>query len=227
MTEAAPGTLRRKMPKKKAQDRSFALETYDDDSDGMEDEPITPEPKPAFKKRRTSSDSEMDVDIPISSIEGTSSRTTIRFDVPHEHDTFHGGWDNSRLKRRSIAHEDDETAFVPQSDEEDDSDDSVHITANEKSEVVFDFSTEKARRWTDAINLPENIYNEAEQDLFFRLSMRGFEPALPSHWKFDFPTLPISLFPEPGLGFEPILQISGASEFYGKSVTESYLVWSL
>ncbi|PLB47289.1 hypothetical protein P170DRAFT_413116 [Aspergillus steynii IBT 23096] len=143
-----------------------------------------------------------------------NSITHVKFESPHKNSIGHVGWDKSKFKRKSITHEDDEPAFVPDSDDEDnDSDDSIHISQNEKSEVVFDFSTEKARRWTDAINLPDNMFNGAEHDLYVRLSMRGFEPVLPSHWKFDFPTLPVSLFPDPTLGFEPMLQIF-ASEFY-------------
>lgn len=156
--------------------------------------------------------------VPLSSV------PHVRFATPQGRDTFHDDWPKTKVKRKSIASvEKEEPAFVPQSDDSDDSDDSVFISQNEKSAVVFDFSTEKARRWTDAINLPENIYNETEQDLFIRLSMRGFEPVLPSHWKFDFPTLPLSLFPDPSLGLDPLLQIF-SSEFYGKSMIKTYVL---
>lgn len=216
-----------RVPKRKKTTRSppaYAPQGYGDgsyDSDSIVEEHVTPASKPTTKKKRKSHGvgGNSGTPRPRNNDHGDSLNDVVKFELPDEHNTLYDGWNKTKLRRKSIEDIDDEDVFVPgQSDDDDDSDDSIHISRNEKSEVVFDFSTEKARRWTDAINLPENIYNESEQDLFFRLSMRGFEPVLPSHWKFDFPTLPLSLFPEPGLGFEPILQITGASEFYGKSM---------
>ncbi|KAL2840975.1 hypothetical protein BJY01DRAFT_236547 [Aspergillus pseudoustus] len=45
--------------------------------------------------------------------------------------------------------------------------------------------------------------------------MRGFEPLAPKHWQFDFPTLPDSLFPEPGKQkADPIIKISRSTTFH-------------
>ncbi|KAJ9253840.1 hypothetical protein DTO207G8_3972 [Paecilomyces variotii] len=87
------------------------------------------------------------------------------------------------------------------------------VWKNEKSEVSFDFSIEKAKRWADAVKLPPGPWAEAEADLFFRLSMRGFEPIIPGNWHLDFPTLPGSLFAVDD-GPEPLIQALNGSEFH-------------
>ncbi|THC97931.1 hypothetical protein EYZ11_002568 [Aspergillus tanneri] len=124
----------------------------------------------------------------------------------------------TKTRKKTTMPKKDASSFVPQhngdEDYETDSVASMRISKNEKSAMVFDFSMERAGRWTDAVNLPKNIYNEEEKNLYFRLSMRGFEPVFPRHWQFDFPTLPESLFPRPNKGFEPIVQVLGRSEFY-------------
>ncbi|PYH44563.1 uncharacterized protein BP01DRAFT_275085, partial [Aspergillus saccharolyticus JOP 1030-1] len=85
----------------------------------------------------------------------------------------------------------------------------------EKTGIVFDFSSERAKRWASAINLPEGLYNAEEQDLFFRLAMRGFEPLVPQIWRHDFPTLPESLYPPPsGPSFRPLFQVRRSSNLY-------------
>lgn len=100
-------------------------------------------------------------------------------------------------------------------DEEDTPTHDFRISKNETADMVFDFSLERSKRLADAISLPENLYTQVERDLFGRLAMRGFEPILPSQWKFDFQTLPESLFPAAGEDFEPLVQALGGSEFYG------------
>ncbi|KAL1855439.1 hypothetical protein Plec18167_005945 [Paecilomyces lecythidis] len=84
---------------------------------------------------------------------------------------------------------------------------------NDKSEISFDFSVERARRWAQAVELPPGQWAEAEKDLFFRLSMRGFEPIIPDSWHLDFPTLPGSLFAVEG-GPEPLIQVFSGTEFH-------------
>lgn len=86
---------------------------------------------------------------------------------------------------------------------------------NDKSEISFDFSVERARRWAQAVELPPGQWAEAEKDLFFRLSMRGFEPIIPDSWHLDFPTLPGSLFAVEG-GPEPLIQVFSGTEFHGE-----------
>ncbi|PGH14145.1 hypothetical protein AJ79_03263 [Helicocarpus griseus UAMH5409] len=86
------------------------------------------------------------------------------------------------------------------------------LRKNDRKEVAFDFSMEKAKRWADAVKLPNGHWAEAEQDLFFRLAMRGFEPLVPSNWQLDFNTLPESLFSHPG-GNAPFIDSAKGQEF--------------
>ncbi|KAB8068435.1 hypothetical protein BDV29DRAFT_184539 [Aspergillus leporis] len=105
--------------------------------------------------------------------------------------------------------------FTPHVSDEAESDDATfRVSQNEKSAVVFDFSVEKARRWADAINVPGGFYNEEEQDLFFRLAMRGFEPLMPSGWRPDFPTLPSTLFSDSESNSVPLIQAFKRPETY-------------
>ncbi|GAD97085.1 conserved hypothetical protein [Paecilomyces variotii No. 5] len=83
----------------------------------------------------------------------------------------------------------------------------------DKSEISFDFSAERAKRWAQAVELPPGKWAEAEKDLFFRLSMRGFEPIIPDSWHLDFPTLPGSLFAVQG-GPAPLVQVLNGTEFH-------------
>ncbi|EAU37041.1 predicted protein [Aspergillus terreus NIH2624] len=125
-------------------------------------------------------------------------------------------------KRRKSEH--DMHAFVPDhSDEDNDDSPTFRVSKNEKTTLVFDFSLEKAKRWAEAINLPQGFYNPEESDLFFRLAMRGFEPLVPRHWKHDFPTLPELLFPPPGDESGPLIRAFGKSDFFGvKSLTHLF-----
>ncbi|PGH00268.1 hypothetical protein GX51_05871 [Blastomyces parvus] len=88
-----------------------------------------------------------------------------------------------------------------------------HVSKVERKEVAFDFSVERAERWVAAIKLPKGHWAEAEEDLFYRLAMRGFEPLVPSNWQLDFSTLPESLFGLPGDITPPYIDAVGASEF--------------
>ncbi|KLJ05836.1 hypothetical protein EMPG_10723 [Blastomyces silverae] len=87
------------------------------------------------------------------------------------------------------------------------------VSKNERKGVAFDFSVERAERWVAAIKLPKGHWAEAEEDLFYRLAMRGFEPLVPSNWQLDFNTLPESLFGHPGDIAPPYIDAVGASEF--------------
>lgn len=55
------------------------------------------------------------------------------------------------------------------------------------------FNLEK-RRGTAGAEISSDSWTAAECDLISRLSMRGFEPLLPSGWRLDFPTFPSPLF---------------------------------
>ncbi|KAK2792700.1 hypothetical protein FQN52_002761 [Onygenales sp. PD_12] len=87
------------------------------------------------------------------------------------------------------------------------------VKKNDRKEVAYDFSMEKAKRWADAVKLPDGHWAEAEQDLFFRLAMRGFEPLVPSSWQLDFNTLPESLFSHPGEDSEPFIYSVKGQDF--------------
>lgn len=91
------------------------------------------------------------------------------------------------------------------------------VSKNERKEVAFDFSLERAERWVAAIKLPKGHWAEAEEDLFYRLAMRGFEPLVPSNWQLDFSTLPESLFGLPGDITPPYINATGGSNFRGKT----------
>ncbi|KAE8146236.1 hypothetical protein BDV25DRAFT_143898 [Aspergillus avenaceus] len=86
------------------------------------------------------------------------------------------------------------TSILDVKDEDEAKDAVLETLWNEKPSGIFDFSAERARRWASAVDLPEGLYNKAEQDIFFRLAMRGFEPIIPRRWRHDFPTLPSTLF---------------------------------
>ncbi|KKZ67917.1 hypothetical protein EMCG_06447 [[Emmonsia] crescens] len=87
------------------------------------------------------------------------------------------------------------------------------VRKNDRREVAFDFSVERAERWVAAIKLPKGHWAEAEKDLFYRLAMRGFEPLVPSNWQLDFSTLPESLFGHPRDITTPYIDAVGASQF--------------
>ncbi|OJD22114.1 hypothetical protein ACJ73_06544 [Blastomyces percursus] len=94
---------------------------------------------------------------------------------------------------------------------EDEVDEKSHVVS--KNERNFDFSVERAERWVAAIKLPKGHWAETEEDLFYRLAMRGFEPLVPSNWQLDFSTLPESLFGHPGDITPPYIDAVGASQF--------------
>lgn len=78
---------------------------------------------------------------------------------------------------------------------------------------IDEYDMEKARRHAAATTLPANsgIWERAERDLFFHLSLRGFEPILPKTWMMDFPTLPISLYHVDAHQGEPMIQVAAGA----------------
>ncbi|KAL2821605.1 hypothetical protein BJX63DRAFT_378683 [Aspergillus granulosus] len=114
--------------------------------------------------------------------------------------------------------DDDRNYVASNSDDEDwenAADESFNIPGAEKATVMFDFDRERERRLAGVVNIPKNVYTQKEKSLFLQLAMRGFEPLAPKHWQFDFPTLPDSLFPEPGKQrAEPIIKISRSTTFH-------------
>ena len=115
--------------------------------------------------------------------------------------------------RKQQPKEDEDEAYVGRSDSDSEVEE-FNIPKSEKSTFEFDYSIEKARRWSGVVNLPQGVWSEGERDLFFRLAMRGFEPLIPKHWHLDFPTLPDSLFAEIGSDHDPVIHAI-KSEFHG------------
>ncbi|CEL03271.1 hypothetical protein ASPCAL04427 [Aspergillus calidoustus] len=124
----------------------------------------------------------------------------------------------SRRMRKKDVRDDDRNYVASNSDDEDGenaADEAYHIPGAERATVMFDFDRERERRMAGAVKLPKNLYTQKEKTLFLQLAMRGFEPLAPKHWQFDFPTLPDSLFPEPGKErAEPIIKISRSTTFH-------------
>ncbi|GLA80577.1 hypothetical protein AtubIFM56815_001402 [Aspergillus tubingensis] len=125
---------------------------------------------------------------------------------------------------KSIETENANPADFTEDDNEEYQDRPIHHT--EKTGIVFDFSVERAKRWASAINVPKGLFNEEEKDLFFRLAMRGFEPVVPRSWRYDFPTLPESLYPRSSEETDkPIIDVTRSSNLYAiKALTSLFAV---
>ncbi|KAL3264471.1 hypothetical protein ABHI18_000686 [Aspergillus niger] len=125
---------------------------------------------------------------------------------------------------KSIEAENANPAYLTEDDNEEYQDRPIHHT--EKTGIVFDFSVERAKRWASAINVPKGLFNEEEKDLFFRLAMRGFEPVVPRSWRYDFPTLPESLYPRSSeASGKPIIDVTRSSNLYAiKALTSLFAV---
>ncbi|KAE8372636.1 hypothetical protein BDV26DRAFT_89356 [Aspergillus bertholletiae] len=116
---------------------------------------------------------------------------------------------------RQIGYSPNTAVFMPQIKKEETFDTlNIHFSQIRRSTSVFNLSVEKARRWADAINIPEGLYNEEEKDLFFRLAMRGFEPLIPEQWRSDFPTLPYTLFSDAEDDSGPLIHTFKSSKTY-------------
>jgi hypothetical protein len=68
------------------------------------------------------------------------------------------------------------------------------LSAEAKVHLFLDRQTELARRQETIDRKREGNWHEDEIMLFQKLSMRGFEPLLPSHWNYDFRTCPATIF---------------------------------
>ncbi|KAK2766960.1 hypothetical protein FQN54_006276 [Arachnomyces sp. PD_36] len=88
----------------------------------------------------------------------------------------------------------------------------VAVRKDDKKEVAYDETMKLTRKRTKTITLPEGHWTHAEEDLYFRLAMRGFEPIIPSNWSIDFPTFPNTLFVHPGAP-EPYIHSNYGTEF--------------
>ena len=75
-------------------------------------------------------------------------------------------------------------------------DETSSMAAARREAANDQFSLEQARRHAAATKLPDNsgIWALSEKQLFYHLSLRGFEPLLPKNWMVDFKTLPLTLY---------------------------------
>ncbi|KAE8131823.1 hypothetical protein BDV38DRAFT_229803 [Aspergillus pseudotamarii] len=119
---------------------------------------------------------------------------------------------SKQLVARKRSHSPNAVLFMPQIKEEIFDDSDFRVTRD--LTVAFSLSIEKARRWADAIDIPEGLYSEKEKDLFFRLAMRGFEPLIPEQWRPDFPTLPYTLFSNAEGDSGPLIHTFKSSKTY-------------
>lgn len=80
---------------------------------------------------------------------------------------------------------------------------------------VDEYDMELARRHAAAARLPPNsgVWSKAEQELFYHLALRGFEPLLPQNWMLDFKTLPLSIFAHETAIALPLIQNRKGTEF--------------
>ncbi|KAK5078619.1 hypothetical protein LTR51_000809 [Lithohypha guttulata] len=77
------------------------------------------------------------------------------------------------------------------------------------ADILEEDDMERARRHAAATNLPLNsgVWERGEEELFFHLSYRGFEPLLPKNWMTDFRTLPLTLYsPDTEDASEPLIK---------------------
>ena len=99
----------------------------------------------------------------------------------------------SHIKSRSesgTSGEDDEEERDPELNSREESE----LSAEAKVHLFLDRQTELARRQEAIDRKKEGNWHEDEILLFQKLSMRGFEPLLPSHWNYDFRTCPVTIF---------------------------------
>lgn len=88
------------------------------------------------------------------------------------------------------------------SEEEEDTPDDFELDSEEESELdaeakvhqFLDNQTELARHREALERIKDGEWHEDEIALFMKLSMRGFEPLIPTHWSFDFRTCPRTVF---------------------------------
>lgn len=82
-----------------------------------------------------------------------------------------------------------------EANKEDDEDDYVgKLSKGERKEHLLDVEDERARRQEMLKQIERGDRTPEEIALFEKLTMRGFEPIIPSNWKMDFKTLPETMF---------------------------------
>lgn len=79
-------------------------------------------------------------------------------------------------------------------DQEITSEDESELDAEAKVHEYLDRQTEIARHREALERINDGEWHEDEAALFMKLTMRGFEPLIPTHWSFDFRTCPQIVF---------------------------------
>lgn len=106
-----------------------------------------------------------------------------------------------------------DTSYQPRDD------DSISLTTTamnkRRVEDMDEEQMEAARRHAAAIQLPADsgTWSLAEQELFFCLAKRGFQPLLPQNWMIDFDTLPLSIFAHEDSIDPPLIQNMRDNQF--------------
>jgi hypothetical protein len=138
----------------------------------------------------------------------------------------------TRISRKVITPEDSSSQVKTPSDgdsatsmsaeEEEDIPDDLDPTSEEESELdaeakvhqYLDHQTELARQREALERIKDGEWHKDEIALFMKLSMRGFEPLIPTHWSFDFRTCPQTIFSSNVE--ETFINAKSGNEFRGK-----------
>lgn len=111
----------------------------------------------------------------------------------------------------SVSEEEEEGS---QDDLELDSEEESELDAEAKVHQFLDNQTELARHREALERIKDGEWHEDEIALFMKLSMRGFEPLIPTHWSFDFRTCPRTVFSSKVE--ETLINAKSGNEFRGE-----------
>jgi hypothetical protein len=117
---------------------------------------------------------------------------------------------------------DGDSATSVSAEEEEDNLDDTEFDSEEESELdavakvhqFLDNQTELARHREALERIKDGEWHEDEIALFMKLSMRGFEPLIPTHWSFDFRTCPRTVFSSKVE--ETLINAKSGNEFRGE-----------
>lgn len=90
--------------------------------------------------------------------------------------------------------EDNDGEWDYEEDEEGETDEANQQAQPDPIQRILDKATERLKREHITVEAAHGEWSGADVVLFQKLSMRGFEPLLPNHWRIDFPTLPETMF---------------------------------
>jgi hypothetical protein len=93
------------------------------------------------------------------------------------------------------------------------SEDESELDAEAKVHQYLDRQTELARHREALERINDGEWHKDEAALFMKLTMRGFEPLIPTHWSFDFRTCPQTVFSTNVE--ETLINVKSGNEFRG------------